>query len=295
MAAGRAHVRLAGKAALVTGGSRGLGLAIAGRFCAEGAHVAICGRSEEALGEASAALRSACVDPGQEVLADVADVADCADVERFVAATLERFGRIDVAVCNAGVQGPVGFLEETDWEEWARAVQVNLFGTVLTCRCVVPVMRRQGAGKIVALSGGGATAPRPRFSAYAASKAAVVRFVETLAAELEGTSIDVNAVAPGALNTRMLDALLAAGPEAAGAEVHAGALRQRDDGGSPFDVATDLIAFLASDESNGISGRLIAARWDDWRRLRELRERLAGSDVFTLRRIVPEDRGWPRG
>ncbi|HEY8694440.1 MAG TPA: SDR family oxidoreductase [Chloroflexota bacterium] len=295
MAAPGSRVRLAGKATLVTGGSRGLGLAVAERFRVEGAHVAICGRSETALREAGETLRAARLDASQHVLAEVADVAECADAERFVAAALERFGRIDVAVCNAGVQGPIGLLEETDWEAWARAVRVNLFGTVLTCRFVVPIMRRQGAGKIVALSGGGATAPRPRFSAYAASKAAVVRFVETLAAELDGSGIEVNAVAPGALNTRMLDDMLAAGPEAAGAEAYAGALKQHEDGGSPLDVAADLITFLASDQSDGITGRLIAARWDDWRRLADIRDRLAGSDVFTLRRIVPEDRGWLPG
>lgn len=284
---------LAGKAAIVTGGSRGLGLAVAERFCGEGAHVAICGRSEGTLREAAEGLQAVRVSADQRIVAEVADVADCDDVERFVAAALERFGRIDVAICNAGIQGPIGLSEQTDWNEWARAVEVNLFGTVLLCRCVVPIMKRRGAGKIVALSGGGATQPRPRFSAYAASKAAVVRFVETLAAELEGTGIDVNAIAPGALNTHMLDDVLAAGPERTGAEVYAGALKQRDEGGSPMSGAADLVAFLASERSNGITGRLIAARWDDWRRLPEIRERLAGSDVFTLRRIVPEDRGWP--
>ncbi|MFI5266646.1 MAG: SDR family NAD(P)-dependent oxidoreductase [Chloroflexota bacterium] len=292
MALRGAHVTLAGKVTLVTGGSHGLGRAVAERFCAEGAHVAICGRSDAPLHETAAALRATRVSADQRIVAEMADVGQHADVERFVAAALERFGRIDVAVCNAGIQGPIGLSDETDWKEWARTVEVNLFGTVLLCRCVVPVMRGQGSGKIVALSGGGATQPRPRFSAYAASKAAVVRFVETLAAELEGSGIDVNAIAPGALNTRMLDEVLASGPERTGEDVYASGLKQRAEGGDSLDMATDLIAFLASDKSNGITGRLIAARWDDWRRLPDIRERLAGSDVFTLRRIVPEDRGW---
>jgi NAD(P)-dependent dehydrogenase (short-subunit alcohol dehydrogenase family) len=284
---------LAGKVALVTGGSRGLGRAVAERFWAEGAQVAICSRDSVALQATRTALLTTRVRDDQDIVAEAADVATCADVERFVGAAVERFGRIDVAVCNAGLQGPIGLSEEADWSEWARTVQVNLFGTVLTCRCVIPVMKRQGSGKIVALSGGGATQPRPRFGAYAASKAAVVRFVETLALELEGTGIDVNAIAPGALNTRMLEDVLAAGPEHTGVEVYAGALKQQAEGGSPMQIATELVRFLASSESNGITGRLIAARWDDWQGLPAIRERLAGSDVFTLRRIVPEDRGWP--
>lgn len=276
---------------MVTGGSRGLGLAIAQRFWSEGANVAICGRDEATLEKAASSFGNSA---RQEFIASVADVSSPADVQRFVASVLRRLGRIDVAVCNAGVQGAIGRVEESDWETWARTVEVNLFGVVLTCRAVVPAMQRQGRGKIVALSGGGATQPRPHFSAYAASKAAVVRFVETLAAELEGSGIDVNAIAPGALNTRMLDEVLAAGKECAGAEAYAGALKQRNEGGSPLDDAVDLIAFLASDASNGITGRLIAARWDSWRGLADVRERLRGSDVYTLRRIVPEDRGWPQ-
>lgn len=283
---------LAGKATLVTGGTRGLGLAIAQRFCAEGAHVAICGRSDAAVAAAAELLLAARVSRDQLVVGEAADVAKPADVERVVGAVVERFGRIDIVVCNAGVQGPIGLLEDTDWAAWVRAVEVDLFGTVLTCRAVVPVMRRQGSGKIIALSGGGATQPRPRFSAYAVAKAGVVRFMETLASELEGSGIDVNAIAPGALNTRMLDEVLAAGPDRAGADVYAGAVEQRDSGGGSFEVACDLVAFLASPRSDGITGRLLAAVWDDWGQLPAIRDRLRASDVFTLRRIVPEDRDW---
>jgi 3-oxoacyl-[acyl-carrier protein] reductase len=169
-------------------------------------------------------------------------------------------------------------------------VRVNLFGTVLMCRAVIPLLRRRGFGKIVNLSGGGATAPLPFLSAYAASKAAVVRLTETLAHELKDARIDVNALAPGALNTRLLDEVLAAGPEKIGAEFHRRALRQRDEGGAPLDKGAELCVFLASAESDGISGRLLSALWDDWRALPARREELERSDVYTLRRIVPADR-----
>jgi NAD(P)-dependent dehydrogenase (short-subunit alcohol dehydrogenase family) len=153
-------------------------------------------------------------------------------------------------------------------------------------------MRQQRYGKIIALSGGGATQPLPRLSAYAASKAALVRFTETLAEEVRGSGIDVNAVAPGALNTRLLDQVLAAGPERVGAPFFERMLRQKSDGGTPLHVGAELVAFLASADSDGITGRLLSAVWDDWRGLPAIRERLQASDVFTLRRILPTDRDW---
>ena len=111
---------------------------------------------------------------------------------------------------NAGVYGPKGPIEEIDWSEWVQAIQINLFGTVLMCRTIIPHFRSRGYGKIINLSGGGATNALPRLSAYAASKAAVVRMTDTLAEELKDANVDVNAIAPGALNTRLLDEVLEA-------------------------------------------------------------------------------------
>jgi NAD(P)-dependent dehydrogenase (short-subunit alcohol dehydrogenase family) len=178
-----------------------------------------------------------------------------------------------------------------DWNAWLEAVQVNLFGTVHTCRALIPHFRRQGYGKIINLSGGGATAPLPRISAYACSKAAVVRLTETLAEELRDVHVDVNAIAPGALNTRLLDEVIEAGPEKVGKEFYERSLKQRDAGGVPLEKGAALAVFLASAAGDGITGRLLSAIWDDWARLPERREALAKSDVYTLRRIVPEDRG----
>ena len=288
-------MKLRGRAAIVTGANRGLGQAIAADFVREGAHVVLAARDAEALRGVADELAAERPAPEQQVLAEPTDVSRAEEVERVVGRTVDALGRVDVLVCNAGVYGPTGASETVDWGEWVRAVEINLFGTVLCCRAVLPIMRRQGAGKIVTLSGGGATAPLPRISAYAASKAAVVRFTETLAKEVEDTGIDVNAVAPGALNTRLLDEILEAGPERVGAPFYERALRQKAEGGTPLDVGAELVTFLASSESDGISGRLISAVWDDWRDLPKRRERLAPSDVYTLRRIVPSDRGWSEG
>jgi 3-oxoacyl-[acyl-carrier protein] reductase len=156
---------------------------------------------------------------------------------------------------------------------------------------VLPAFRARGAGKIVNLSGGGATAPLPRLSAYAASKAAVVRFTETLAEELRGTGVDVNAVAPGALNTRLLDEVLEAGPEKVGKAFYERSLKQKAEGGAPLEKGAALCAFLLSTESDGITGRLLSAVWDPWAELPARRAELEKSDIYTLRRIVPKDRG----
>src|SRR5258708_5923970 len=155
----------------------------------------------------------------------------------------------------------MGAVEDVDWDEWVAAVAVNLFGTVLCCRAVLPAMRAQGGGKIVLLSGGGATQPLPRLSAYAASKAAVVRMAETLAEETKGAGIEINAVAPGALNTRLLDQVLEAGPERVGDDFYERAVRQGESGGTPLETPVELVRFLASSASDGLTGRLFSAVW----------------------------------
>jgi 3-oxoacyl-[acyl-carrier protein] reductase len=152
-------------------------------------------------------------------------------------------------------------------------------------------MKRQRAGKIIQVSGGGATNPMPNISAYAASKAAAVRFADTLAEEVRDFGIDVNSIAPGALNTRMLDEVLAAGPKAVGDAFFERSAQQKRNGGAGLDKAADLAVFLAGSASDGITGKLISALWDDWPTWPAHREELACSDAYTLRRIAGRDRG----
>jgi 3-oxoacyl-[acyl-carrier protein] reductase len=283
-------VTLAGRKVLVTGASQGFGLAVAERCLAEGADVAVCARSRETIEKAAAALRAK-AGPGRRVVAAAVDVSDAAAVGAFVADATRELGGLDGLVNNAGIYGPKGAIEDVDWAEWRRAIEINLFGTILPCRAVLPAFRARGRGKIVNLSGGGATAPMPRLSAYATSKAAVVRFTETLAEELRGAGIDVNAVAPGALNTRLLDEVLAAGPDKVGRAFYDRAVKQKADGGAPLEKGAALCAFLLSSESDGITGKLLSAVWDPWADLPGRRAELEKSDIYTLRRIVPKDRG----
>ena len=140
------------------------------------------------------------------------------------------------------------------------------------------------------MSGGGATNPLPNISAYAASKAAVVRLMETLAEELKAFHVDVNAIAPGALATRLVDEVLAAGPEKVGAAFFAKNKQWKEKGATPLELGARLAVYLASRQSDGITGKLISAQWDPWEKLHEFKADL-DSDIYALRRIVPKDRG----
>lgn len=281
---------LDGRHVLVTGASEGLGAAIAEALVRAGASVALCARRPEPLERLAERLTRA-ARPGRSVMAARCDVADPAAVAAWIAAALRDFPKVDALVNNAGALGPIGPFEDCDPEAWRAAFAVNLFGPMATCRALLGHFKARGYGKIVNLSGGGATAPLPRFSAYAASKAALVRFTETLAEEVRGQGIDVNAVAPGALATRMTGAVLDAGPEAVGADHHAKLGRIVAGGGMSMANAAELCAWLCAADSDGISGRLLAAQWDPWQSLAARRDELADSDIYTLRRILPADRG----
>ena len=281
---------LDGRTALITGASQGLGLEIARAYLKEGAAgICICGRDPATLEHAAEELRRL-AGPSCTVISEVADVSDPVDVQRLAETAIDALGKVTILVSNAGVYGPKGAIEQTDWSEWVRAIEINLFGSVLPARALVPHFRENGYGKIVQLSGGGATSPLPGLSSYAASKAAVVRFAETLAGELREHGVDVNALAPGALNTRMLDEVIAAGPERVGGAFFERALEQQRSGGTSLGRGAELAVFLGSPASDGITGKLLSAVWDPWAELPSHIEDL-DSDVYTLRRIVPGDRG----
>lgn len=283
-------MKLAGRYAVISGASRGLGAHLAVRFAGEGAALALCARSGAGLEETRRRILED-VRSDATVLIQPADVSCEEELDRFFQRVQQQFPRVDILVNCAGVAGPRGAVEQVDWAEWKSAVSINLLGTVYLTRLLLPGMRRRKYGKIINISGGGATKPLPGLSAYAAAKAAVVRFTETLAQETRSDHIDVNAVAPGVLATRMVDEFVELGPEILGNKYFEEVRRQKENPLPAMDRAADLCIFLASSESDGITGKLLSAVWDPWQRFLEYRQILASSDIYTLRRIIPEDRG----
>jgi NAD(P)-dependent dehydrogenase (short-subunit alcohol dehydrogenase family) len=275
------------KISIITGGSGGIGKAIGKAFAGEGCHLVLSSRTQTDL---EAAKRD--IEESSKVRVEIfkADVSIPQETERMVDFTLLKFGNIDILVNCAGVQAPIGFITNLDSQLWIQNININLCGTFLCIKAVLPTMMKNKRGKIINLSGGGSVTPRPRFSAYSAAKAAVVRLTETLAEEVKEYNIDINAIAPGAVNTRLLDEVLAAGEVAGDAELTK-AIKQKREGGTPLEKVAEFALFLASSEADGLSGRLISLLWDNWRGIPQRLDEIMSSDIYTARRIIPKDRG----
>jgi NAD(P)-dependent dehydrogenase (short-subunit alcohol dehydrogenase family) len=261
---------------LVTGAGRGIGKRLAIGFATAGARVGLLARSKAELDLAALEIEHA----GGIALRIRADVRDFEQISAAVDRMRVQFGGVQVLICAAAVQGPVGPFAEIPVNAWTETIQTNLIGVMNTCRAVLPGMIERRAGKIIALSGGGASSARPNFSAYAASKAALARLVETLADEVRDHNIQINCMNPGGTYTSMTDEILGAG-ERAGWKEHEDAMNIRQTGGISPDRQTQLALFLASEQSNHISGKLIHVN-DDWKRLKA--ENIH-SEIYTLRRV----------
>ena len=261
---------------LITGAGRGIGKRLAMGFAAAGARVGLLARSQPEIDLAKLEIEHA----GGTALRIRADVRDfeqmCAAADRMRAV----FGGVHVLVAAAAVQGPIGPLLEAKPRQWAEVVETNVIGVMHACRAVLPQMIQRRAGKIIILSGGGAASPRPNFSAYAASKAAVVRLAETLAEEVRDCNVQINCMAPGGSYTHMTDEIIHAGDRAGRKEIE-DAEHVRLTGGVIADKQIQLAMFLASERSNHVSGKLIHVN-DDWKRLE--RENM-NPELYTLRRV----------
>jgi NAD(P)-dependent dehydrogenase (short-subunit alcohol dehydrogenase family) len=268
---------------IVTGGTQGIGRKIVDVALESGASVTFCSRTET---DVARVLNECCE---QRIFGVTADIGDAKDVAGLFDVAVQRFGTVNAVIHAAAVMGPIGRLGDLDPNEWWDAVRIDLLGSFLITAEACRRMEEAG-GRIVLFSGGGATTPFPRFSAYASSKVAVVRLVESTALEYAGTGIEINALAPGFVATRIHEATLSAG-DAAGKEYLDRTVRDIGAGGVPAEVGATCACFLASPAARGISGRIVAAPWDDWERLPERVDQLTGNDLFTLRRIVPRDRG----
>ena len=213
----------------------------------------------------------------------MADISSAKEVNTLYKEFRESGLTLHALINAAGVQPPIGAFEQLDPEDWDRNLSINLSGTVNMIRGALPFFKSSEGGKIINFSGGGATSSRPNFSAYAVSKTAVVRLTEILAEELSEYKIDVNAVAPGAINTGMLDEIIEAGARAG--DEHERARKRKSEGGDPIERIVDLCRFLISSESNGITGKLLSAIWDDYKSTAFLKRLKEDPDFCTLRRI----------
>ena len=274
-------MKLDSQVAVITGSGRGIGRAIALAYAREGAQLALAARSEPELQETVSAVSEL----GAEAIAVRTDVTSQEDTERLAHRVVERFGRIDVLVNNAGNSGPVGPLHVNDIADWVNTINVNLTGTFLVCRAVIPVMLERSGGKIINLSGAGATNAWSNMSAYCSSKAAVVRLTEVLAQELDGKGITVNALGPGSVHTSMWDKMTEQAAQAGADFIHQLGLRVTSGGGASIDECAELAVWLASSESGELTGRLISASTDDFRGLPLRIAEIMAGDAYTLRRV----------
>jgi 3-oxoacyl-[acyl-carrier protein] reductase len=271
------------RVAIVTGAGRGIGRAIAEAFAREGARLFLASRTQHELAE-TAAL---CQESGGTALAVATDVSNQDQVQRLVAMAIQEAGQVDILVNAAGIYGPIGPTAEIDVAAWTQAVEVNLFGPLYLCRALLPHFIQRQQGKIILLGGGGATAPLPNFSSYAASKAGVARLADTLAEELKAFNVQVNVIAPGMVDTRIQDEVLAAGPRAGALFKKIEQARATGAGTVKPEVAASLAVFLASPASGTLTGKLIAAPYDPWREWAGKGDALNATLLYTIRRLDP--------
>jgi NAD(P)-dependent dehydrogenase (short-subunit alcohol dehydrogenase family) len=265
-----------GKCLLITGAGRGIGKRLALGLAAEGARIGLLARSQAEIDLAKLEIEQA----NGTAMRLRADVRNIDEVAHAVERLREQFGPVDVLIAAAGIQGPIGPFLSAKPKAWNEAIETNLIGVANACRAVLPPMIERRSGKIILISGGGSAYARPNFTAYGASKTAVVRFGETLAEEVRDHNVQVNTMAPGAAYSHMTDEIINAGEERAGAKEIADAEQVRITGGIPVEKQIALARFLASESSNHISGKLIHVN-DEWKKFEHESMR---PDLFTLRR-----------
>ena len=265
------------KIVLITGAGRGIGKRLAMGFAQAGLRVGLMARSKAELDLAKLEIEQA----GGEALRLPADVREPDQLAVAVTLMSRKFGPPDILVAAAAVQGPIGPFVSTRPNAWSEAIETNLMGVANACRAVLPGMIERRNGKIIVVVSAGAAQSQPNFSAYAASKAAVVRFAECLADEVRDHNVQVNCMIPGDAYTHMTDEILSAGEERAGAREYDEARQVRITGGLAPEKQIQLALFLASERSNHISGKLLHVG-DDWKRLEKENTR---PELYTLRRL----------
>ena len=265
---------------IVTGAGRGIGKRLAMGFAKDNAKVGLISRTERELEATKLEIKQT----GGEVFSARADVRIWNDLSNAIHNLKRKFNshnaEIDVLITAAAIQGPIGPLAEQDPAHWQPVLETNIIGVMHAIRAVLPGMIERRRGKIIVLTGGGSDAGRPHFSAYAMSKTAIVRMVETVAEEVREFNIQINCFSPGGAYTSMTDEILSAGDRAGLMEIER-AEKVRVTGGVSADKQIQVAQFLASERSNHISGKLIHVTDD----MKKLEQANMTADVLTLRRL----------
>ena len=269
-------MNLKGKNILITGASRGFGAELAKNLWKEGANLFLVSINKNWKNTTDDFVNS---HDQQKIVKYLFDLADLFFIEEIYSEFFRQFDKIDALINNAAIQQPIGDAWEANWTLWERCLDVNLKAPIKLMKLFIPNMIDNKKGKIINMSGGGATGSRPAFSAYATSKAALVKFSEILADELKQRNIDVNCIAPGAMNTSMQEEVLRSenSPDK-DIRVAEETLTKTN----TMDKPIALVKWLLSEKSDGITGKLISAVWDDWKLLED---KSYSKNLYTLRRV----------
>lgn len=264
---------------VVAGASSGIGAAVVRALAEDGHHLHACARGSDRL--------ATVVDSAPGAVATQCDVSEESQVISFVKEVGCREAGVDALINCVGAYGPIGPVEETDSDDWVRTIGTNLLGAYYLCKHFTPLLRNGNSATILNFAGGGAFNPFPNYSAYAVSKAAVVRLTETLAAELSRHRITVNAFAPGFVATGIHQATLEAGPAMAGAEFHEHTLKMLAEGAVPIEWPVACVRYMLSERARGLTGKTISISFDPWasEEFRRLIPEINDSGLYTMQRI----------
>jgi len=277
------------KSVLITGASSGIGFEISKQFLYHGADLIICSSNLSKIKKAYKKL-SLIKNKNQKIFHMRVDISSKQQIKKLIRQTIKKFKKIDILINNAGIYGPKGSSETLNWNEWKNTLDINLLGSIYMTNKIIPHFKKKRYGKIIQISGGGAASAFPFFSPYSVSKVGIVRFIENISIELKKYNIYANSIAPGPVNTRMLDQVLKAGPKKVGKNFFQKSIKQKKQGGTDINKVLNLIEFLAHKKSDKISGKLISALWDNWKVFPKNKRILNSSDIGNLRRITGKER-----
>ncbi len=282
-------MKLKNKNVIITGSTGGLGSALASKYLEEGANLVLIGREKLKLNTLKNKFLKYLL-PNQFIITIKLDHSNLSSISKILNKELRKIKKVDILINCAAIQGPIGKSWKNDFKEWQVAFNINFYSTMIITNIVLPYMLKNNSGSIINISGGGSTSSRPDFSSYAISKTALVRYTEILADELKNTSIKVNSISPGIMATNMIKQVIKNKKNITNTDELNSAKKVLLIGDNMI-KAISLCIFLSSNQSDGISGKLISSTWDSWDNFKEYVKIIAKSDIYTLRRILPQDRG----